>query len=97
MTQLRNPLMDTGDAGDKVHLGLLERRVILLTTMEVRLRAALELATGVPWDSENIIDLSADGLENVVAENMSRGLGISKMEALKRVRQNKITASPTDI
>lgn len=97
MAQLRNPLMDTGEAGEKVYTALLERRLILLTTMEVRLRAALELATGVPWDSENLADLSSDGLENVVAENMARGLGISKMEALKRVRQNKITASPTDI
>lgn len=97
MAQIRNPLMDTGEAGDKVYTALLERRLIILTTMEVKLRAALELATGVPWDSENIIDLSSDNLENVVAENMARGLNISKMEALKRIRQNKIMASPTDI
>lgn len=93
-TQLRVPMNDLTEAGLKVENGLLFRRLVLLTTLEVRLRAALELATGVPWDSYDSTDLSDDKLDQVVAENIARGLSIPMEEARRRVRDNKITANP---
>ena len=94
-TQLRVPMNDRTEEGLKVENGLLHRRLILLTTMEVRLRAALELATGVPWDSENITDLSGDELEEVVARSLARGHRIPMPEARKRVRLHKQMANPS--
>lgn len=93
-TQIRNPLVGTGSEGDRIYQALLERRYIMLDLQNIRLRAALELATGQPWDSINALDMSNDQLENVIADNMVQGLNITKMEALKRVRENKITANP---
>lgn len=96
-TALRVPMNDRTEEGLKVENALLHRRLILLTSMEVRLRAALELATGVPWDSDNITDLSGDELEEVVARNVARGLRIPMPEARKRVRLHKQMANPSQI
>lgn len=98
-TKLRNPLPDMrfDDPQVATYVGLVERRLLMLYYMEIRLRAALELATGTPWDSYNLADLEGDGLDNVVAESMARGLNISKQEAIKRVRQNKETANPAQV
>ena len=96
-TQLRVPMNDLTIEGVKVENALLHRRLILLTSMEVRLRAALELATGVPWDSENITDLSGDQLEEMVANNMAQGLHISLEEARKRIKEHKQTANPNQV
>lgn len=96
-TQLRVPMNDLTIEGVKVENALLHRRLILLTSMEVRLRAALELATGVPWDSENITDLSGDQLEEMVANNMAQGLHISLEEARKRIKEHKQLANPNQV
>lgn len=95
-TKLRNPLPDMrfDDPQIATYVGLLERRLLMLYYMEIRLRAALELATGTPWDSYNLADLEGDNLDNVVADQMVRGLKLSKQEALKRIRANKETANP---
>jgi hypothetical protein len=98
-TKLRNPLPDMRFEDPQVatYVGLVERRLLMLYYMEIRLRAALELATGVPWDSHNLADLEGDGLDNVVADSMVRGLHIDKQEALKRIRLNKDTANPAQM
>jgi hypothetical protein len=96
-TKLRNPLPDMrfDDPQVAIYVGLVERRLLMLYYMEIRLRAALELATGAPWDSYNLADLEGDNLDNVVADQMVRGLKLSKQEALKRIRENKETANPS--
>ena len=98
-TKLRNPLpnMRFDDPEVATYVGLVERRLLMLYYMEIRLRAALELATGTPWDSYNLADLEGDNLDNVVADSMVRGLNISKQDALKRIRQNKETANPAQV
>jgi hypothetical protein len=88
---------DQTEEGLKVENGLLFRRCVLLHTLEIRLRAALELATGVPWDSYDSTDLSQDKLDELVAQNISRGLRIPMAEARKRVRENKASANPTQV
>ena len=96
-TKLRNPLptMRFEDPQIATYVGLLERRLLMLYYMDIRLRAALELATGQPWDSQNLADLEGDGLENVVADNMVRGLNITNQEALKRIRENRDITNPS--
>jgi hypothetical protein len=96
-TKLRNPLPDMrfDDPQVATYVGLIERRLLMLYYMEIRLRAALELATGTPWDTFNLADLEGDNLDNVVAESMVRGLKLTKQEALKRIRANKETANPS--
>lgn len=94
-TALKTPINDRTHEGMLIEKGLLERRLILLTIQEVKLRAALELATGVPWDSTNIADLDGDKLEEVVAQNMAHGLNITIKEARQRVRENKEMTNPS--
>ena len=98
-TKLRNPLPDMrfDDPQVATYVGLIERRLLMLYYMEIRLRAALELATGTPWDSYNLADLEGDKLDNVVAEQMVRGLKLTKQDALKRVRENKEMANPAQV
>lgn len=96
-TQLKVPVTDDSFEGVKVENALLHRRCLFLLTADVKLRAALELATGVPWDSENLTDLSGDKLEEHVARNMSHGLQIPIEEARKRVAKNKRLANPSQI
>ena len=93
-TQLRNPTPDSTEVGKEVYIALLERRIIYYIVRDVKMRAALELATGVPYDSVNLNDLSLEEIEEIVAQDMSRGLNISVEEAHTRVSENRITANP---
>jgi hypothetical protein len=80
---------DLTDEGLKIENALLYRRMILLETQHIQFCAALEMATGVPWDNTDLHSLDADGLEEVVAQNMAHGLGIGYQDARKRIRINK--------
>ena len=93
-THLRNPMPDVTDEGLRIYVSLLERRLLLLESLNVRFRACLELSTGEPWDSDEIANFSAEMLDEVVAQNMARGLKISIQDARDRVRVNKALANP---
>lgn len=97
MTQLRNPLMNATDEDQKIYIAVLERRLVLHMTLENRLRAALEIATGQPWDSRDIIGHSTEDLMEAVADDMVKGLGILKQDAMRIVEENRVTANPTII
>ena len=94
-TQLRNPLvgMQVDELG-AAYIRKLTGRLIVLDLMNIQLRTRLEMATGEAWDSENFADMSADQIQDEVAESLVRGLGISKLDALARVRENYETANP---
>lgn len=96
-TRLRNPMPDQTDGGLKIENALLYRRMVLLEAQHIKLLASLELATGVPWDSTDLRSLDADGLKKVVAQNMAHGLGISYLEARKRIRANEISVRATQV
>lgn len=85
---------DATDEGVKIYVSLLERRLLLLESLNVRFRACLELATGEAWDADEIANFSAEKLDEVVAQNMARGLKINIQEARDRVRVNKALANP---
>lgn len=93
-TQLRNPTPDSTEAGKAIYVALLERRIIYYIVRDIKMRAALELATGVPYDSVNLNDLSSEDIAEIIAQDMSRGLNISVEDARARVSENRITANP---
>lgn len=95
-TQLRNPQIDTPEAKD-VYIALLERRNHFLNHNELKLRAALELATGISWDSEDIAGLEGLALENKVAENMARGLNMTISQARDVVKRHRAMADPAQL
>ena len=94
-TQLRNPTPDQTDAGLRVYCAALERRLILMTIRDIKLRSVCELATGQPYDSYDPSDLTFDEIMEQVAQDMSRGLNLSIQEARSRVAQNRQLSSPT--
>lgn len=88
---------DATDEGKTVENALLYKRVILLEVQAIKYCAALECATGVPWDQVNIIDLDGREIMEMVAQNIARGLNISVDTARERVALHYATANPTQI
>lgn len=93
-TQLRAPTPEDTNEGRLVYTAMLERRLLFYALRDIKMRAALELATGVPYDSTDFSKLTFDDLCELVAQDMSRGLGISLNEARERVQSNKIMSNP---
>ena len=94
-TELRNPSLELmTDAGQKIYIAALERRLILLSIRDVQLRSALEAATGRAYDTFDPTDMTFEDICEVVANDMARGLNISIQDARDRVRENVQTASP---
>lgn len=96
-TQLRNPTPDQTDEGLRVYTAALERRLILMTLRDIKLRTVCELATGQPYDSFDPSNLTFAELMEQVAQDMSRGLNLSIQEARSRVAQNRQLSSPTQV
>ena len=93
-TQLRVPTPESTNEGKLLYIAALERRLLFYSLRDIKMRAALELATGVPYDSTDFSDLSFDDLCEMIAQDMSRGLNISIQESRERVQTNKIMSNP---
>lgn len=93
-TQLRVPTPESTNEGKLVYIATLERRLLFYTLRDLKMRAALELATGVPYDSLDFSTLSYEDIQEQVAQDMSRGLNIGLQEARERVQANKIMSNP---
>lgn len=93
-SELRTPSPESTDEGRIVYTALLERRILYYILRDIKLRAALELATGVPYDSTDFSELSFDDLQEMIAQDMARGLRLSIQEARERVQSNKIMSNP---
>lgn len=97
MAVLQNPLQHmTGDEEMTRYVGVLERRLIMLTIKEVRFRALLESLTGEPWDDE-YEDLDQAEMDELVEKSLVKSLGVTKMEASKMVRAHKARANSRNI
>ena len=93
MAVLQNPLQHMqGDEEMTRYVGVLERRLVLLTIQEQRFRALLEALTGQPWDDQ-YADLEQAELDGLVEESLVKSLGVSKVEAAKMVRLHKQQAN----
>lgn len=99
MAVLQNPLQHMqGDDQMTRYVGVLERRLVLLTIQEQRFRALLEALTGEPWDDQ-YTDLDQAELDGLVEQSIMKSLGVSQAEASKMVRLHKQQANSrnTDI
>lgn len=96
-TQLKVPVTDDSIEALKVENALLMRRNLFLLHADIKLRSALELATGVPWDSENLIDLHGDALADHVAKQYAHGIGCSVDEAKERIEKHRKLANPSQV
>lgn len=97
-SRLRNPMPDATEEGLRVENAVLYRELILLHAQAIKFCAALELATGVPWDEVDISHLeTVAGMDDVIAQNMARGLNISIDTARERVAQNRALANRSQI
>lgn len=93
-TELRNPTPDSTDEGQKIYIALLERRLMYFALRDMKLRACLELATGVPYDTTDFSELTFGDIQELISQDMARGLNISITESRKRVSENKIMSNP---
>ena len=93
-TQLRTPAPEDTNEGKLVYIAALERRLLFYSLRDIKMRAALELATGVPYDAVDFAYLTYEDIEEMIAQDMARGLSISIQEARSRVQSNKIMSNP---
>jgi hypothetical protein len=96
-SQLTNPMPDATDEGLRIYCAALERRLILYTIRDVRLRSVCEIATGQPYDSFDPRDMSYEDIMEHVAQDMARGLNLSIQDARDRVRENSQSANPSQM
>lgn len=93
-TLMRVPAPEDTNEGKLLYIAALERRLIFYIIRDVKMRAALELATGVPYDEVDFSTMSYADLENMVVNDMARGLNISLEDSRERIQTNKIMSSP---
>ncbi|AZS12584.1 hypothetical protein HWB99_gp048 [Mycobacterium phage DrLupo] len=96
-TAMQAPIPERDEEGRAIYLALLERQNILLSRENLRLRACLERATGTSWDSTDLADPTPEQLDEMVAQDMARGLRMSIEDARELVSQNKAMANPTQV
>lgn len=95
-TQLRNPSLDlVTDIREKIYIAVLQKQVIRFCQRDVQWRALAEAATGVPYDSFDPLSVSKEDIQEIVAQDMVRGLSVSIEEARSLVQENWITANPS--
>lgn len=92
--QTRVPTPEETNAGKQVYISFLERRVLYYTLRDLKMRSALELATGVPYDAVDFSNLTFGDIQELISQDMARGLNISLDEARRRVAENKIMSNP---
>ena len=93
MAVLQNPLQHmSGDEEMTRYVGVLERRLVLLTIQETRFRALLESLTGDPWDDQ-YADLDQAELDQLVETSLMKSLGVTKSVASQMVRKHKVSAN----
>lgn len=93
-TLLRVPAPEDTNEGKLIYIAALERRLIFQCLRDIKMRAALELATGVPYDDIDFASMTYADLEEMVIADFARGLNISLEDSRERVQANKIMSSP---
>lgn len=96
-TSLQAPIPERDEQGRAIYLALLERQNIMLSRENLRLRACLERATGVAWDATDLADPTPEQLDELVVQDIARGLRMNVEDARELVRQNKAMANPTQV
>jgi hypothetical protein len=81
MTSIKYPLINL-EMNDETarYVGLLERKLLMLTLDNLKCRTVLELLTDEPWDDQSFPDDEAE-LKRVATDALVRRLGVSDSEA----------------
>lgn len=95
-TLMRIPAPEDTNEGKLIYIAALERRLLFYCLRDIKMRAALELATGVPYDEVDFSKMTYSDLEEMIAQDMARGLNISVEEARTRVADNKLISNPDE-
>lgn len=81
MTSIKHPLINL-DMNEETarYVGLLERKLLMLTLDSLKCRTVLELLTDEPWDDQAFPDDEAE-LKRVATDALVRRLGVPEAEA----------------
>lgn len=87
MAPLRQPLLDLvyNDETGR-YIGMLERKLLMLTQNDIRFRALLELLTDQEWDDYQFTNEDNE-IKALAVDALMRRLGISEEDAMKLVAE----------
>ena len=85
MAPIKQPLLDIvyNDETGR-YIGMLERKLLMLTLDDMRFRALLELLTDEPWDDYKFTQEDGE-IQNIAIDALKRRLGLSHEDARKLV------------
>lgn len=97
MTAIQYPLINL-EMDDEVarYVGLLERRVLMLTLDNLKCRTVLELLTDQAWDDQSFPDDEAE-LKRVAEDALVRRLGVSEADAASIVAERWGVYNPPEV
>ena len=88
MAPVKHPLLDLV-YNDEVarYVGMLERKVLVLTIRDLKMSALLELLTDEEWDDESLLAAENEEIKRVAVDSLQRRLGIPAPDAAKIVAE----------
>lgn len=94
MATMREPLVDLvhNDETGR-YIGMLERKLLILTQNDIRFRALLELLTDEPWDDYQF-KAEDEEIQNLAIDALKRRLGLSHEDARNLVAERWARHNP---
>lgn len=94
MASTRQPLLDlTYNDETGRYIGMLERKLVLLTLDDIRFRALLELLTDTDWDDYKFSEEDGE-IQKIAVDALKRRLGLSDEDARKMVAERWAKHNP---
>jgi hypothetical protein len=96
MTPTRHPLIDlvyNHETG--VYIGMLERKLVIMTMENLKMRSLLELLTGNMWDDAKF-DLEDKAIFDAAVDTLERRLQISRQDAINIVTERWEATNPPE-
>jgi hypothetical protein len=97
MTAVKHPLIDlvyNNETG--TYLGMLERKLVIMTLENLKMRSLLELLTGDMWDDAKF-DLEDKAIFKAAVDTLERRLQISHQDAINIVTERWEATNPPEL
>jgi hypothetical protein len=97
MTSVRHPLIDlvyNHETG--TYIGMLERKLVIMTLENLKMRSLLELLTGDMWDDAKF-DLEDKAIFDAAVDTLERRLQISRQDAINIVTERWEATNPPEL
>jgi hypothetical protein len=97
MTATKHPLIDlvyNHETG--TYIGMLERKILVMTIENLKMRSLLELLTGDMWDDAKF-DLEDKAIFDAAVDTLERRLQISRQDAINLVTERWEANNPPDV